>query len=101
MRLQHVADDANDYGGQNTAASDDAVYDPAYAAEDYGALDLAAGEPRRRRGRGASTPRTGRADAADGSRRRRGFVGRRGSVYPHGRSTSRPRRLLQAGLRTA
>ena len=43
---QHVADDANDYGGQNTAASDDAVYDPAYAEEDYGDLDLDAGETR-------------------------------------------------------
>ena len=37
---QHVADESNDYGGQNTAASDDAVYDPAYAEEDYGDLDL-------------------------------------------------------------
>ena len=43
---QHVADDANDSGGQNTAASDDAVYDPAYAEEDYGDLDLDAGETR-------------------------------------------------------
>ena len=41
---QHVADGG--YGGQNTAASDDAVYDPAYAEEDYGDLDLDAGETR-------------------------------------------------------